>query len=223
MLEMIVCHDGGIPLIYKTRRGASDNTVFKERSEKLIENFKASETPRYLVADCTVHRSQCRKLEGFTFHYPNTGSSRFGETIDKALATPNDWQTLDDGRNHKPSNLNIMAWNNAGTAFLGNLAEKGGEAMDKQVEKEAAVIEKQLFHLQAKRFACTDDATAEAQALARLGRVMSSSTMKSLSGKLRGQRTPKERPGTYEERVSLVAQSQADTDKIAQTKAKEAH
>ena len=41
MLEMMVCHDGRIPLIGKTLNGnASDNTVFKERSEQLIDSFK---------------------------------------------------------------------------------------------------------------------------------------------------------------------------------------
>ena len=34
---------------------ASDNVVFKERSEKLIEQFKESETPRYLIADSKLY------------------------------------------------------------------------------------------------------------------------------------------------------------------------
>ncbi|EDN70062.1 Transposase [Beggiatoa sp. PS] len=52
MLEMMVSQDGGIPLMGKCFRShASDNVVFKERSEKLIEQFKESETPRYLIAD----------------------------------------------------------------------------------------------------------------------------------------------------------------------------
>ncbi len=53
MLEMMVCHDGGIPLLGKSLNGnASDNRVFAERSKELIEQFKAAETSRYLIADC---------------------------------------------------------------------------------------------------------------------------------------------------------------------------
>ncbi|MDX8378765.1 MAG: IS1634 family transposase, partial [Gallionella sp.] len=56
MLEMMISQDGGIPLIGKALDGnASDNTVFKERSEQLLESFKASETPRYLIADCKLY------------------------------------------------------------------------------------------------------------------------------------------------------------------------
>ena len=56
MLEMMVCHDGGIPLLGKALNGnASDNKVFEERSKALIEQFKAAETPRYLIADSKLY------------------------------------------------------------------------------------------------------------------------------------------------------------------------
>jgi transposase len=81
MFEMMVCHDGGIPLLGKALDGnASDNTVFAERSKELIESFNASETPRHLL---------------FITRIPNT-IKQVGETIDKALALPNDWKILDD-------------------------------------------------------------------------------------------------------------------------------
>ena len=56
MLKIMVSQDGGIPLLGKCLSGnASDNVVFKERSKKLIEQFKESETPRYLIADSKLY------------------------------------------------------------------------------------------------------------------------------------------------------------------------
>lgn len=40
---------------------ASDNVVFKERSEKLIEQFKEAETPRYLIADSKLYTDKNAK------------------------------------------------------------------------------------------------------------------------------------------------------------------
>jgi len=37
---------------------ASDNNVFKERSEGLIKEFAASEAPRYLIADSKLYTSE---------------------------------------------------------------------------------------------------------------------------------------------------------------------
>lgn len=69
MLEMMVSQDGGIPLLGRCLSGnASDNTVFKERSEKLIEQFKKSETPRYLIADSKLYTEK-HKFERVTIYY----------------------------------------------------------------------------------------------------------------------------------------------------------
>jgi len=101
MLEMIVCHDGGIPLIGKALNGnASDNTVFKERCERLVESFKDSDSPSYLIADCKLYTEKnalnLKQLQ-FITRIPNA-IKKVGETIDQALDKPDNWQTLDDGR-----------------------------------------------------------------------------------------------------------------------------
>jgi len=171
MLEMMVCHDGGIPLIGKALDGnASDNTVFKERSKLLIENFKASETPRYLVADCKLYtEDNAENLKDLLFvtRIPNT-IKRVSEIIDQALAVPNAWKTLNDDRKMQTFNVEHYGiqqrWHVVSSETSRQQAVK---TVDKRVKKAAEAIEKQLFHLQAKRFACSEDASAEAKTLAK--------------------------------------------------------
>lgn len=67
MLEMMVSQD--IPLLGRCLSGnASDNVVFKERSEKLIKQFKESETPRYLIADSKLYTEK-HKFKRVTIYY----------------------------------------------------------------------------------------------------------------------------------------------------------
>ena len=108
MLEMMVSQDGGIPLLGRSLDGnSSDNIVFKERAEKLVEEFKASETPRYLVADCKLYtETNAVHLKDLPFitRIPNN-IKMVGESIDKALAATDDWKTLDDGRKIQTFNV----------------------------------------------------------------------------------------------------------------------
>jgi transposase len=56
VLELLVSQDGGVPLLSQSWDGnASDNIVFKERCEALIAQFKASESPRYLIGDAKLY------------------------------------------------------------------------------------------------------------------------------------------------------------------------
>jgi len=55
VLELMVSQDGGVPFVSKSWDGnASDNEVFKARSEALIKEVEASKGPRYLVADAKL-------------------------------------------------------------------------------------------------------------------------------------------------------------------------
>lgn len=56
MLELVTSQDGGIPLMMRCLDGnASDSKVFQTRCRGLIEAFKESEGPRYLVGDSKLY------------------------------------------------------------------------------------------------------------------------------------------------------------------------
>jgi transposase len=55
-LEMICCHDGGVPILSQSHDGnASDSKIFRERARSLIESMKSGEGPSYLVADSKLY------------------------------------------------------------------------------------------------------------------------------------------------------------------------
>ena len=50
VVEMMVSQDGGISTVYNAHSGnASDNVIYRDQAQALIESFKTSETPRYLI------------------------------------------------------------------------------------------------------------------------------------------------------------------------------
>jgi transposase len=228
MLEMMVCHDGGIPLLGKALDGnASDNTVFKERSKLLIDSFKASETPRYLIADCKLYTAEnAENLKDLLFitRIPNT-IKQVGETIEQALAKPNDWKILDDDRKMQTFNIEHYGiqqrWHVVSSETSRQRAIK---AVDKRVKKALELVEKQVFHLQAKRFACREDATREAQNLAKKWKyhgLKNSQIVEHLTYEGKGRPKKDQQPTKIE--YQIIVETESDADKIAQEKAKEGH
>lgn len=54
--EIIVSQDGGVPLACKNWDGNSaDTAIFEARSKALVNEFKKSNTQKFLVADCKLY------------------------------------------------------------------------------------------------------------------------------------------------------------------------
>jgi len=228
MLEMMVCHDGGIPLLGKALNGnASDNKVFEERSKKLIEQFKAADTPRYLIADSKLYSEPNAENLGnllFITRIPNT-IKEVGLTIDKALALPNEWKTLDDHRKMQTFDVEHYGikqrWHVVSSETSRQQAIK---QVDKRVKKATELVEKQVFHFQARRFACADDALADLQIMARKWKYH---TVKSYQlvehSAFEGKGRPKKDQEPIKTEYQVIAEFEADMQKINFEKAKEGH
>lgn len=228
MLEMMVCHDGGIPLLGKALNGnASDNKVFEERSKELIEQFKSAEAPRYLIADSKLYsESNAVNLSQLLFitRIPNT-IKQVGETIDKAVALPNDWKTLDDDRKMQTFNIEHYGikqrWHVVSSETSRQQAIK---QVDKRVKKAAELVEKQLFHFQARRFACTDDAVADLKILAKKWKYHSVKSYQIAQYQaFEGKGRPKKGQEPTKIEYQVIAELEADLNKINLEKAKEGH
>lgn len=96
--EMIVSQDGVIPLACRAWDGnASDNKIFKARTQALIQSFQSSSMPQYLVADSKLyHQDNAQFLSQVKFItlVPST-IKREKETIHQSL-TSNQWIRVDD-------------------------------------------------------------------------------------------------------------------------------
>jgi transposase len=155
VLELMVSQDGGIPLMSKSWDGnASDTKVFQQRAQALMAAFKGSPLPRYLVADAKLYNEENAaylKHLGFITRIPGT-LKLVTQVITQGLKWDT-WQGLDETTRYQPIELChygmaqrwLVVWSQA--AY-----ERAETTVNKACQREAVAIQKQLFHLQAKRF-----------------------------------------------------------------------
>src|SRR5215470_17883632 len=154
VLELMVSQDGGVPLMSKSWDGkASDTKIFQERAQALITTFRASPSPRYVVADAKLYSEEnaanLKKL-GFITRVPGT-LKLVTHVIAQALGEDT-WQSLDETTRYQAIELGhygmaqrwLVVWSQASY-------ERAVASVDKACQREAAAIAKQLFHLQAQR------------------------------------------------------------------------
>lgn len=164
VVELVVSQEGGIPLAMQTHSGnASDNTIFTERSGTLLQSLKESEPLRAWVADSKLYCAKnAEHLSGLPFitRIPRTNKVE-REIVQKALACPDAWRTLQMGENRYQS-FDVNHYD-IDQRWLVVLSEQGLErtrkTISKAVGKEAKAFTKALFHFQAQRFACQEDAS----------------------------------------------------------------
>lgn len=155
VLELMVSQDGGIPLMSKSWDGnASDTKVFQQRAQALMAAFKGSPLPRYLVADAKLYNEENAahlKHLGFITRIPGT-LKLVTQVITQGLKWDT-WQGFDETTRYEPIELChygmaqrwLVVWSQA--AY-----ERAETTVNKACQREAVAIQKQLFHLQAKRF-----------------------------------------------------------------------
>jgi transposase len=166
----MVTQDGGIPLMSKSWDGnASDTKIFQERAHALLTTFKESPMPRSLVADAKLYSQENAanlKNLGFITRIPAT-LKVVSQVIEQALKWDR-WHSLDETTRYHAIELCHygiaqrwrVVWSQA--SF-----ERAAARVNNVCQREAAAIQKQLFHLQAQRF---ESALQGQEALSVLGK-----------------------------------------------------
>jgi transposase len=163
VLELMVSQDGGVPLASKNWDGnASDNQIFQDRAKALLATFEQSPTPRYLIADSKLYSKENAvhlKPLGFITRIPDT-LKLVSQVISQALRQDT-WQRVDDTPRYHRLQLchygMAQRWLVVSSEAAMQRAEK---SVNKACEREFEAIEKQLFHLQARRFESEQNAQA---------------------------------------------------------------
>jgi transposase len=169
VLELLVSQDGGVPMVSKSWDGnASDTQIFKERAEALMATFASAEAPRYLVADAKLYTEDnattLAKL-GFITRMPAT-LKRVAQVISQALQG-GPWHTLDDATRYQTVELCHYGMAQRWLVVSSQAAlERAEKSVTKAQQGELETVQKQLFHLQAKRFETPEAAHAALAALA---------------------------------------------------------
>ena len=169
VLELRVSQDGGVPLASKSWDGnASDTQIFHDRAAALLSTFQGSPTPRYLIADSKLYSednaAQFKQL-GFITRIPGT-LKLVPQVISQALRWAT-WQPVDATTRYQRLELChyglAQRWVIVASAAALQRAEK---SVSKAQKRELETVQKQLFHLQAKRFETPESAQAALRTLA---------------------------------------------------------
>jgi len=170
VLELMVSQDGGVPFVSKSWDGnTSDTVIFQERAAALLATFQRSPTPRYLVADSKLYNeaNAANLLAlGFITRIPNT-LNLVSQVITQALRWDT-WQRLDATTRYQRVELCHYGMAQRWLVVSSDAAVQRAEAtVNKAQRREAEAIEKQLFHVHAKRFETPEAAKAALDTLAR--------------------------------------------------------
>ena len=219
VLELMVSQDGGVPLVSKNWDGnASDSQMFQDRAQALLATFTQSPTPRYLIADSKLYSeenaTQLAKL-GFITRIPGT-LKLVSQVITQVLKWDR-WQRLDETtRYHR---LEVCHYGMAQRWLVVSsqaAMERAEASVTKAQQREGEAIEKQLFHLQAKRFETPEAAHAALAALAKSWRYHQVDTARVIEHKHyagKGRPTPTSPIQSLE--WQMQAQTRPDQERIA--------
>jgi transposase len=170
VLELLVSQAGGLPLVSKSWDGnTSDTRVFQERAQALMSTFKSTPSPRSRVADaklsCEDNAASLAKL-GFITRMP-APLKVVAQVMSQALQWDT-WHPVATRTRYQPLALCHYGMVQRWLVVYSQAAFERAEAtLKKATQREAEAIQKQLFHLQAKRF---DTPQAAQEALAVLAK-----------------------------------------------------
>ncbi len=168
--EMIVSQDGGIPLACKNWDGNSaDTKVFKERAKALVKMVKTAPKPHYLVADCKLyHKDNAEFLSQLTFITLIPSTIKLEKALISEALAAQQWTTIDDNYQYRVNEVEHMdikqRWIVVNSKAAGERATK---TMGRQTDRAKEKLDKDLFHLQAQRFICKEDALKTLAALSK--------------------------------------------------------
>lgn len=159
--EMMVSQDGNIPMLCKTWDGnTSDDEIFQKRSAALVEAFKNSEGPKVLIADSKLYnKANMVNLSNLTFVTRVPDSIGLVQEKLELAVSEGTWDIYDEKRMFCAFVIEHYAVKQTWIVVKSSEAKSRAQAtIDRQSAKEYEAITKELFHLQAQRFSCADDA-----------------------------------------------------------------
>lgn len=207
--ELIVAHDGGVPLIAKSLSGnASDNKVFTQRSKAIVDGLKNSDPIEALVADSKLYcESNAENLKQLPFitRIPGTIKEEL-QLIERALENDN-WQKLDDENQYQTfSTLHYGIDQRWIVVFSEAAKSRANKTIEKLKTKESEGLEKFIKKLKNKEFCCKKDAQSEVEKLqkrSKLHNLVSISYIEVMGHKNRGRPTSESKTEVKSWRVEM--------------------
>ena len=183
VLELVVSRDGSVPFMMKPWSGnAADNNIFNARIKSLHQATKDSHTGRILLGDAKLYTEK-NILELGTMYFITRvpGSIALArDYVAKALAD-NIWTVIkkkeksdtDKAKNDQIYKYRSFDLEHYGTKmrwvviYSQQAHERAKKTLSRVIKKKTEQLTKELFHLQAKRFECGEDAKNALDAIAK--------------------------------------------------------
>lgn len=166
IVEMMVSQDGGVPTVYNAHSGnASDNVIFRDRAQALIESFKNSDSPRYLIADSKLYTqetiSSALHQIPFITRVPSSVKLEQESIADMLAVSLDRWNRQDDSNHYRSI---LVRHYNLDQRWIVVYSNEMRERSRKRVEKALTTEETQLSNALLKnskhRFSSVLDAEA---------------------------------------------------------------
>jgi transposase len=171
VLELMASQDGRIPLISKSWDGnTSDNEIFRERAKAIVDEFKNGADKHYLIADSKLYsQSNAKNLLELPFitRIPES-INLVQDYINRALTEDSSWEIISESRKIKVFEVEHYEIKQRWCVVYSKGAnERSKVSITRNISKEKADIDKELFHLAAQRFSCEPDARKELEKLSK--------------------------------------------------------
>lgn len=158
--ELLVTQDGGIPLLSKTWSGnANDSIIFKERANKIMEQFKQAKFADILIADSKLY-SEANSTNLNNLNFITRIPSSIKELIkhvDKAI-NENSWTTVDENNKYKSYALVHYGISQRWIVVYSNSAHSRAlKNAIKKVSSELANIKSKIKEINKQNFQCEHD------------------------------------------------------------------
>ena len=162
VLELLVSHDGGVPLIQKTFSGnASDNKIFQERASALVNELKGGSSPDYLIGDSKMYsQSNAENLKSLLFitRIPSTINEE-NEIIKRACEQSEKWIVLDEENSYQSFNMMHYGISQTWVVIFSKAAlARTRKRIEKAASSEFDSMTKKLSSFKRKSFCCKEDA-----------------------------------------------------------------
>lgn len=213
--ELIVSEDGGIPLLSKVFDGnASDNTIFCERVKMVTKEF-AKSTEKYLIADSKLlTKKSAPYLNKIHFITRIAGPGKAEENVILQALEMNDWNNIPDDENYKTKEFASKLYDIDGLRLIVVKSEhalsRAQKSTNRSAEREKEKIDKALFHLQAQRFMCKEDAIKELEKLTKKWKFHNVDTQEIISQKKYEKKGPPKKDDPYTLLFQIKAQASRD-------------
>jgi transposase len=162
--DLIVSCDEGIPIGMRNWDGnSSDNVIFEERCRMIKESFSMQENTPILIADSKLYSLEnAKNLSSMKFvtRIPET-IKEAKKNIEDAIMT-NNWKGNAEIYYCPSTTTDHYGIKQKWTVYYSKEGlSKARKTIEEKIKKEKESLEKDLFHLQAKRFGCEEDAKEE--------------------------------------------------------------